>query len=106
MGAVMVNSENFKSEVLESENAVLVDFYADWCGPCKAIVPVLEELATEYEGKAKICKVNVDNAQDIAGQFGVMSIPTLILFNKGQKVDQVVGAVPKAQLQALIDGLL
>ncbi len=103
MGILHVNSSNFKEEVLNSDIPVLVDFYADWCGPCRMIAPAIEELASEYAGKVKICKLNVDDAQEIAMQYGVMSIPTIIVFKNGQNVEQTLGAVPKGQLADMLD---
>lgn len=100
----IVNKAEF-DEIVKS-GVVLVDFYADWCGPCKMIAPVLEELSTAYAGKATIIKVNVDEEQGIAQRYGVMSIPTLILFKDGEKVKQVVGFQPKPQLAALLDSAL
>ena len=102
MAILKVTTENFEAEVLNAEGKVLVDFYADWCGPCKMIAPVLDELATELEGTAKIVKVNVDNCPAISAQYQVMSIPTLILFKDGQIVQQTVGFQPKASLLSLI----
>ena len=93
---------NFDSEVLQSEIPVLVDFWATWCAPCKAIAPLVDAVADEYAGKIKVGKVNVDDNQAIPGKFGVRGIPTLILFKGGAVVDQIVGAVPKSQLDAML----
>lgn len=93
---------NFDREVLQSSTPVLVDFWATWCAPCKAIAPMIDTIADEYAGKVKIGKVNVDENQSTPGKYGVRGIPTLILFKNGAIVDQVVGAVPKSQLDALI----
>ena len=89
-----INDDIFEKEVLQSDQPVLVDFYADWCGPCKTIAPFLENLATEYDGKVKIAKLNVDENQINASKFGVRSIPTLILFKNGQQKEIIVGADP------------
>ena len=86
-----------------SKGVTLVDFWAPWCGPCKMIAPILDELAGELQGKAKIVKINVDDNPVVAGQFGIMSIPTLLLFKDGKKVDQKVGGQPKPQLKAFIE---
>lgn len=91
---------------MNSEVPVLVDFWAEWCGPCKAIGPAIEELATEYEGRAKVVKINVDQEGDLAMKYGVMSIPALLVFKGGKVVDQMVGALPKPQIAALIDRAL
>jgi thioredoxin 1 len=93
---------NFDQEVLQSDIPVLVDFWATWCAPCKAIAPLVDTVADEYAGKVKVGKVNVDENQAIPGKFGVRGIPTLILFKGGAVVDQIVGAVPKSQLDALL----
>jgi len=97
MGKVLsLNNSNFKGEVIEAKGLVLVDFWADWCGPCKMLAPILEELSGETE--AKICKVNVDESGDLAGDYGIRSIPTMIIFKDGVKVDQIVGLRQKSEL--------
>ncbi|MGV3621378.1 MAG: thioredoxin [Archangium sp.] len=96
---VTVLDATFKNEVLDSTTPVLVDFWATWCAPCRAIAPSLEELATQYKGQVKIAKVDVDENQAIARQFGIRSIPTLILFKGGKAVETLVGALPKAKLE-------
>jgi len=101
--ALEVNDSNFKSEVTDSEIPVLVDFWAPWCGPCRTIAPTLEELAKEYDGKVKIVKINVDDSPNTAGEYGVRSIPTLILFKDGKVFDQTVGAQSKENLKQLVD---
>lgn len=99
---VTVLDSTFKSEVLESPVPVLVDFWAVWCAPCRAIAPSLEELAVEYKGKLKVAKVDVDANNEIAQQYGIRSIPTLLLFKGGRVIEQVVGAVPKTRLEETI----
>ena len=101
-----VSDANFKNEVLESKVPVLVDFWAPWCGPCRAIAPVLEELAGEYAGRAKIVKINVDDHQVAASQYGVRSIPNLIVFKNGQVAQQILGAVAKTKLSQALDTAL
>lgn len=98
-----VTDANFAEEVLNSTTPVLVDFWATWCGPCLRVAPIVEELAKDNAGKVKVVKLNVDDAPESAGEFGVQSIPTLIVFKGGQEVERVVGAVPKSTLQAAID---
>lgn len=104
--ALKFTDSNFENEVLNSEVPVLVDFYADWCGPCKMMAPVIDQLATEYEGRAKIGKLDVDSNGVTAQKYGVMSIPTMLVFKNGEVVDKVVGAIPKPQVQAKIDSKL
>jgi len=101
-----LTDDNFEEEVEKSDLPVLVDFWAEWCGPCRMITPVVKEMADEYEGKAKIGKVNVDENPNISMKFGVRSIPTLLIFKNGEVADQVVGAVPKSQLTNKLDAQL
>ena len=98
MKPVEVTDSNFQNEVLNSATPVLIDFWAEWCGPCKMIAPLVEELAKEYDGKLKVGKVDVDSNQQVSMQFGIRSIPTLLIFKQGKVVDQLVGAVPKRML--------
>ena len=98
---IKFSSENFEKEVLKSEKPVLVDFYADWCGPCNAMAPVIEELAAEIDGKAKVGKINVDENSDIAVEYNVMSIPTLIIFKNGKEEKRLVGLRDKEELLSL-----
>ena len=101
-----VSSTEFDQQVLQSDVPVLVDFWAEWCGPCKAIGPSIEELAQEYSGRAKVFKVDVDANGDIAERYGIMSIPALLVFKGGKVVDQMIGAAPKASIQNLLDRAL
>ncbi len=104
--ALELSGSNFDAEVLQSDIPVVVDFWAPWCGPCRSLAPILEELSTEYQGKVKIAKVNVDNNQELAQRFGVMSIPTMIMFKGGKQVGQTVGLLPKPTLVTKLDELL
>ncbi|MEG0214748.1 MAG: thioredoxin [Hungatella sp.] len=104
--AIVLTSANFEQEVLKSEIPVLVDFYADWCGPCKMMGPVVEELATEFKGKAKVGKLNIDQSEDIAARYGVMSIPTFLVIKNGVAAAPLVGARDKRDLVAAIEKAL
>lgn len=104
MATVTVDKNNFQSEVLESSEPVVVDFWAEWCGPCKMIAPSLEEISEEMSGKVKVAKVNIDENPDIAAQYGVRSIPTLAMFKGGEVADIKVGASPKTALSSWISG--
>ena len=96
---VILQDATFDKEVLKSDVPVLVDFWAVWCGPCKAIAPVVDELATQYKGKVKVAKIDVDEHQQVPQQYGIRSIPTLLLFKGGRVVDTIVGAVPRSKLE-------
>ena len=104
--AVEITDSNFDQEVLKAETPVLVDFWAEWCGPCRMVGPVVEELAGDYEGKVKVGKVDVDTNPQISMKYGIRSIPSLLIFKDGEVVDQIVGAVPKPHLQKQLDAQL
>lgn len=101
MAEVILSNDNFKAEVLDAKGLVLVDFWATWCGPCKMLAPTVSEIADEYEGKVKVCKLDVDQAMDISMSYGVASIPTLILFKDGEIVKKSVGVVSKTEIEAM-----
>ena len=103
---IALTDDNFSQEVLSSDTPVLVDFWAAWCGPCRMVAPIVEELAREYAGRAKICKLDVDDAQKTAGEYGIRSIPTLLIFRDGKVTDQVIGAVPKTQITEKLDATI
>jgi len=99
MSLIHLTADNFKAEVIESAMPVMVDFYADWCGPCKMIAPYVEQVAKEMSGKAKVGKLNVDDARDIAAEYGILSIPTILIFKNGKVAGKIIGAVPKSALE-------
>jgi len=103
MNTVEITDDNFETEVIKSDKPVLIDFWAVWCGPCKLIAPIVEELSTEYAGKVKIGKLDVDSNQQTSIKFGVRSIPTLLLFKDGKLKDTIIGAVPKIQLKQKLE---
>ena len=102
MAEILLNEENFDKEVLHSELPVLVDFFATWCGPCRMLAPIIEELAEAQEGKVKVCKLHVDDASGIAARYGISSIPTLILFRNGEIAASSLGFKPKAEIEELL----
>lgn len=104
--AAQVTDATFKQEVLDSEIPVLVDFWAPWCGPCRMVAPVVDEIATQYENQIKVVKLNTDENPNVASQYGIRSIPTLMIFKGGQRVDMVVGAVPKTTLANTLEKYL
>lgn len=106
MSVVEANDKNFKTEVLEADLPVLVDFWAEWCGPCRMVAPVVEAIAEEYQGKLKVVKVNVDDNPTTASQYGIMSIPSLFIFKGGEIVHKMVGYMPKEQMKEAIDNAL
>jgi len=97
---------NFEEEVLKSASPVLVDFWAEWCGPCRMVAPLIEELAKDYQGRLKVGKLNVDEEREIALKYSIRSIPTLILFREGKPAEQIIGALPKSALKSKIEGVL
>lgn len=101
-----VSDATFEREILQSAMPTLVDFWAPWCGPCRVVGPIVEELAAQYSGRIKVAKMNVDNNPVTSGKYGIRGIPTLILFKDGEAVDQIVGAVPKGQIEALLQKAL
>ncbi len=106
MAITELNSANFEAEALKSDLPVLVDFWAPWCGPCKALTPIVEKLVAELDGKVKVCKLNIDESPDIAGKYSIMSIPTLLIFKDGAVSDQLVGLVSKDKIMAKLQAHL
>jgi thioredoxin 1 len=104
--ALTLTEDGFQADVIDSDVPVLVDFWATWCGPCRMVAPIVDELAEEYDGRLKVGKVDVDTQQKIASDFGIRSIPTLLLFKDGKVADQIVGAVPKKQLVEKVESVL
>jgi thioredoxin len=102
----LLNADQFATRVLKAEGAVLVDFYADWCGPCRMLAPILEDLSVEFAGRLSVVKLDVDAHPEIAGTFGVQSLPTLLLFRNGAPIQRLVGAMPKAPLKAKLEQAL
>lgn len=99
---IILTEQNFDAEVLQAELPVFIDFWAPWCGPCRMLAPAVAQIGEEYAGKAKVCKVNVDEAAELARRFGIMSIPTVLVFKGGQLTEKLVGLRPKAELEALL----
>ncbi|UCB57212.1 MAG: thioredoxin [Candidatus Omnitrophota bacterium] len=105
MSTVRLSDSQFKQEVLQSKEPVIVDFWAPWCGPCMAVAPILEDLAKEYKGRLKVCKVNIDEAQTVATKYQILSIPTLLFFKDGKVTNQLVGAKSKSEIKKVIASL-
>lgn len=103
MSGTIITNENFEKEVLKSEIPVLVDFSATWCGPCRRMEPIVEKIAQEYAGKVKVCTADVDNCTDVAKKYGIMSVPTFMMFKNGQAVSSKQGSMPQVKLAALVD---
>ena len=103
---IVLTDDNFSAEVINASRPVLVDFWATWCGPCRMIAPIVQELSSEYEGRAKVGKLDVDAAQKTAAEFGIRSIPTLLIFKEGKVSDQIIGAVPKGQITEKLEAAL
>jgi thioredoxin 1 len=103
--AVEITDANFDAEVLQSDKPVVVDFSATWCGPCRQLSPIIDELAKEYAGKVKVGKVDIDKSQDLAAKYDIMSVPTVLFFKGGNKVDSLVGLNPKSDYKSRMDGL-
>lgn len=106
MSAMQIKSDNFESEILNSDKLVIIDFWAEWCMPCKMIAPAIEEIAKEYEGKVKVGKLNVDQEREIAIKYNIVSIPTILFLKNGEEVDRVIGAVPKSAIKTKLDNIL
>lgn len=105
-GIIEATSSTWDREVIKAQGLVMVDFWAAWCGPCRAVAPTVEELAKEYAGRVKFVKLNTDSDPEVASRYKIMGIPTLMFFKNGRKIDQIVGVVPKQQLKTMIDSLL
>ena len=103
---VTVTDDTFETEVIQSDKMVIVDFWATWCGPCKMVTPILEEVASEYPDQVKVAKLDVDSNNRTAGKYGIMAIPSLLFFRNGEEVDRVIGAIPKSQLMARLERVL
>lgn len=106
MAELVITKNNFENEVLKSDVPVLLDFWASWCGPCRMLAPIVEEIAEEYEGKAKVGKINVDDEQELASAFGIASIPTVVVIKDGKIADSSVGYVPKEKLEEMLKAAL
>lgn len=106
MEVIRLNNDNFNKEAVNTDKVVLIDFYADWCGPCKMMSPIIDKIAEELDGNVKICKLNVDEAQDMAMKYNVMSIPTLIIFKNGSVVDTIVGLRSKEEILETLKGAM